>query len=94
MSRTIMNHPFELGQVVITSNASEQLTEVDTMIALARLKIGDWGDCSDDDWQSNNDALLHDERIVSVYHTQKDTKFWIITEHDRSVTTILMPEDY
>ena len=94
MNHIITGIPFELGQVVITANASEQLSSIETTAALGCHKGGDWGDCCDEDWQSNNDALLHNERLFSVYHSQSGVKFWIITERDRSVTTILLPEDY
>ena len=43
---------------------------------------------------SNDWSLENGERILSVYHDRRGTKFWIITERDRSVTTVLLPEDY
>ena len=46
------------------------------------------------DWQLNEDALKHGDRLLSVYHTHDDVKFWIITESDRSATTVLLPSDY
>ena len=54
---------------------------------------GDWGDLDTDDLDANEDALHTDARIFSVYIIQ-DTKFWVITEADRSSTTILLPSEY
>ena len=55
---------------------------------------GDWGDCGDEDWQENELSLREGFRLLSVYHDRNTVKFWIITEADRSATTILLPEDY
>lgn len=83
-----------LGQVVATPNALNTIPAADIHKALTRHRAGDWGECCPDDRQANNDALVHGGRLLSVYHTDDDTKFWIITEADRSSTTVLLPEDY
>lgn len=62
--------------------------------ALSRHKKKDWGDVSMEDWLSNNYALSHGGRLLSAYHTAEGVKFWIITEADRSATTVLLPEEY
>jgi hypothetical protein len=85
---------FPAGQILITTNAREQLSESDVQQALRRHLAGDWGDCEPEDAAANEDALLHGERLLSVYHTSASVKFWIITEADRSATTVLMPDDY
>lgn len=85
---------FDLGQVVITANAKNSLHPEDVPIALTRHHSGDWGDLDQHDQQENAIALLQNLRLFSVYHDRCGTKFYIITEHDRSVTTILLPEDY
>ena len=85
---------FPLGQVVITRNAVTELLPVDVMNALNRHARGDWGDVCEEDGISNELALVEDTRLFSVYHATAGQKFWIITEHDRSITTILLPEDY
>ena len=54
---------------------------------------GDWGDACKEDAKANDLALEEGSRLFSVYFSI-DIKFWIITEHDRSATTILLPEDY
>jgi hypothetical protein len=61
---------------------------------LARYIGGDWGDCGEEDWKSNDEAIKGDGRVLAVYHTAKGEKLWIITEWDRSVTTILLPDEY
>lgn len=55
---------------------------------------GDWGKVCPEDWQSNQDALVNGERILSVYEDRTGREFWIITEACRSATTVLLPEDY
>ena len=56
--------------------------------------VGDWGDLDAEDHQANEDALRHGSHLLSAYQTAAGTKPWIITEADRSITTILLPEDY
>lgn len=85
---------FPSGQILITANAKEQLSESDIQQALRRHLAGDWGNCEPDDAAANEEALLHGERLLSVYHTATAVKFWIITEADRSATTVLLPDDY
>ena len=84
---------FPLGQVVITPNALEKLKSDDILNALNRHVVGDWGDLEEEDRQTNDEALLHGGRLLSAYRSG-DTKFWIITESDRSSTCVLLPEDY
>lgn len=84
---------FELGQTVITSGAG-QLDHSEISVALARHSTGDWGDICEDDAEMNEQSLIHGERLISSYKTSDGTKFWIITERDRSATTILLPSEY
>jgi hypothetical protein len=84
---------FPLGQIVITANATGRLDGVAVHEGLRRHAAGDWGDVYPEDASLNDNALKHGDRLLSVYGTG-EKKFWIITEADRSVTTILMPEDY
>jgi len=84
---------FPLGQVVMTSNAARRLDWPALKDGLRRHALGDWGDLDPQDIQSNEDALKHNHRLLSAYG-KGDRRFWIITEWDRSVTTILLPEDY
>ena len=85
---------FRLGKIVSTPNALSQLTQDDILIGLKRHQGGDWGDLTEDDRQANERALIEGTRLFSVYHSVGGTKFWLITEADRSVTTVLLPEDY
>lgn len=85
---------FQLGQIVATPNLLETIPEDDQMIALNRHAQCDWGEVEEEDRLANNNALQHGERILSVYRSKYGVKFWIITEADRSVTTLLLPEDY
>ncbi len=82
-----------LGQVVITQSALNALSKDAVYAALARHQAGDWGDVCEEDRGLNDEALKEDARILSVYHDGQTT-FWIITEADRSATTVLLPEDY
>ncbi len=56
--------------------------------------VGDWGDVDEHDRAQNERALQEGTRLLSVYRSTGGVKFWIITEADRSVTTVLLPEDY
>ncbi len=61
---------------------------------LLRHLTGDWGELCEEDKQANEAALKYHLRILSAYHLTDGTKIWLITEWDRSVTTILLPEEY
>jgi hypothetical protein len=84
---------FRLGQLVITTNASRGLAFVEVLTALRRHASGDWGDLCPEDTLANNNALQHGGRLFSAYG-QGENRFWVITEADRSVTTVLLPNDY
>lgn len=85
---------FRLGRIVATPNALTNLSEDDILRGIQRHQAGDWGDVGDHDRQANDQALVNGSRLFSVYHSTNDVKFWIITEADRSVTTVLLPQDY
>ena len=85
---------FPSGQIVITTNAQKTLHAEDVQSALARHLRGDWGDCGEEDREENELSLREGFRLLSVYHDRKNVKFWIISEADRSATTILLPDDY
>jgi hypothetical protein len=84
---------FTLGQLAVTANASVRLTTEEVLAALRRHASGDWGDLRPEDSMANAAALRHGGRLFSAYG-QGEHRFWIITEADRSVTTILLPDDY
>jgi hypothetical protein len=85
---------FKLGRIVSTAHALEQLTQADILLGIKRHQAGDWGDASKDDRKKNNLSLEKGFRLWSVYHTTTGVKFWIITEANRSATTVLLPGDY
>ena len=85
---------FPIGKLVITPNALESIEPFEVTAALARHAAGDWGECGREDWRENELSLKEGFRLLSVYHSEKGGKFWVITEADRSATTVLMPEDY
>ncbi len=85
---------FPLGSVYMTPNAMGQLTDDDVLRALARHGQCDWGDVGAEDKASNDAAFAQGARLLSVYLSAGGVRFWIITEWDRSGTTVLMPEDY
>jgi len=85
---------FPFGTLVITSNASGKLDEQDVITALERHGNCDWGDLSPEDLKENELSLQQNFRLLSAYHDRKGVKFWVITEADRSATTVLLPEDY
>ncbi len=85
---------FSLGQIVATPNALSQIPNNEILTALFRHVRGDWGELDPEDRSSNERALKGEGRLFSAYLSAQNVKFWIITEWDRSVTTILLPEDY
>jgi hypothetical protein len=87
---------FALGQTFITPGAQEAIqiagqTEIEF---LRRHMSGDWGDLSTDDIAENEFSLTEGLRLLSSYQTGKGQQLWIITEADRSATTILLPSEY
>ncbi len=88
------NVTFPLGQTVITTNALGTLNPVDVQAALARHASGDWGDLAPEDRDENELSLREGFRLFSAYRDRNQTRFYVITEADRSATTVLLPEDY
>mgnify|MGYP003653668870 CR=1 FL=1 len=89
------NRPIvSLGMVLATTNALSQLPQHEIQYALTRHRSGDWGDCCPADASANDAALQTGYRLLSVYHTADGIKFWVLTVADRSVTNVLLPEDY
>jgi hypothetical protein len=90
----------ELGQVVATPGALAALTRSDIVRALGRHVRGDWGEVCAEDWAANEASLKCGARLFSVYtgavraDGSAGEKFWVITEADRSATTVLLPDEY
>ena len=85
---------FPLGNVSVTANAINQIPRPEIMQALARHVRGDWGELDEHDIAVNERALCEEGRLFSRYISTANVKFYIITEWDRSQTTILLPEEY
>ena len=87
---------FALGQIVATPGALEAMQESGQtpQFFLERHASGDWGQVDSEDWQLNDEAVKEGTRLLSAYTTLKGRKLWVITEWDRSATTILLPEEY
>jgi hypothetical protein len=95
---------FELGRICATPGALETLErhQVNPLLLLGRHMAGDWGDVCPEDAKANEDAIQAGARLFSVYvlppppgvDKASSIKVWIITEADRSVTTLLLPEEY
>ena len=85
---------FLFGRTVATPHALNAIPNDEILDALARHGRGDWGNLDKEDWDANNRALIEGTRLLSSYESKQGIRFWIITEWNRSVTTILLPEDY
>ncbi|MDR0863030.1 MAG: hypothetical protein LBN30_09710 [Oscillospiraceae bacterium] len=86
---------FDTGRIVVTSHAADTLTDADITAGLARHVNCDWGELESEDQAMNNAAVKSGEdRIFSAYKSESGAAFWVITEWDRSYTTVLLPEDY
>jgi hypothetical protein len=87
---------FPLGQIVATPGALEALeaSQQSPDEFLARHARGDWGELSADDVAENEFSLKNGFRLLSSYLTATGQKLWVITEEDRSLTTLLLPDEY
>lgn len=87
---------FKLGQIVATPAALAVLKKVgqEPDEFLTRHANREWGDLDEDDRRENDYGLEHGFRLLSAYRTDAGDRLWIITEADRTVTTLLLPEEY
>ena len=84
----------DLGLIAVTRNAMAQVHRSEACEALARHVVGDWGEIDPDAWKVNEQALEYGRAIVSCYLDRHDRRFLIVTDADRSSTTILLPDEY
>ena len=91
---TVERELFQPGRIVISAKASIKLNIDDVIQAIPRHLSGDWGEVNNTDKLANNFAVKNELRIVSAYKDSDGIKFWIITEADRSCTTVMLSGDY
>jgi hypothetical protein len=84
---------FSLGQIAFSGNVTLRLRTEEVLTALRRHGEADWGDVFPEDAIANDLALEQGGRLFSAYGLGRD-RFWVITEADRSLTTVLLPDDY
>lgn len=85
---------FQLGRLLITARANSDLEAAEVREALRRHQLGDWGELCEEDRAENDASVIEGRRLFSAYTARDGTKFWVITEADRSSTTVLLPDDY
>ena len=94
-----MTVAINLGRLLMTRGVNDLVAEDEAfakfvMCSLTRHRRGDWGDLTDEDIQENELSLKEGYRLLSAYESERLPKIWIITEADRSATTILFPDEY
>ena len=96
LAKALASPKFSPGQIVATPGALAAMEEhlCQPLTLLARHLAGDWGVLPAEDVQLNDEALKSDGRLLSSYPLGGDTRIWVITEWDRSVTTFLLPSEY
>ena len=96
MQQTIRRPLFDLGQLVATPGAlaTLQKTGQNVMEFLSRHIVGDWGELPKEDKDENTLSVEKGLRLLSSYRTTAGDKIWVITEADRSHTTLLLPDEY
>ena len=95
----LINPIFDTGQLVATRGVNDLMAENEDFArfvqeSLNRHVKGDWGNLGDEDKQENELSIKEGFRILSAYEVKVLPKIWIITEADRSATTILFPDEY
>ena len=95
-NKTELVRLFSLGQVVATPGALEAMDQyaINAADLIQRHQSGDWGNVPLSDAEENMRSVEKGWRILSSYTLGNDQAIWIITEADRSVTTLLLPEEY
>lgn len=90
---------FQTGQLVMTCGIADRVAEDEDFARLVDQSLkrhiqGDWGDLKQEDKKENELSLKEGFRLLSAYKHESLPKIWIITEADRSATTVLFPEEY
>lgn len=92
--RPALSPLFPTGGIVMTRGAMASVPMEEAMVAVVFHQHGYWGSVCAEDVDANERALVDGERLLSSYATKLGVKFWVITEADRSSTTVLLPEEY
>lgn len=85
---------FPMGKVVVTRGIIAKVPMEEAVLAIERHGRCDWGDLCEEDRAANHAALRHDDRLLSKYRAPDGTEFYVITEWDRSYTTVLLTDEY
>ena len=93
-AHTVPIAKFKLGRIMVTPNALTSITQEEILVGIQRHQAGDWGDVTPESRVANDHALKAGMRIRSAYLSACGIPFWILTEADRSKSTVLLPQDY
>ena len=85
---------FDSGEIIVTDGAAEKIPPADVQAALRRHLRGDWGEFGPEDRRRNDEILELGGTLASIYTASNGVKFYVLTESDRSVTTVLLPDEY
>jgi len=85
---------FSLGEIHVTSGAAAKLLSQDIDAAVRRHSRGDWGEIRADGQEDNDRRLEHGGTIASIYTSSTGIRFYVLTEADRTVTTVLLPDEF
>ena len=88
----LIEQKVKLGQVVASKGVRACVSETQILLSVLRHALGDWGELEEHDWKANDAALEHGFRLTSVYH-EGGVWFCIVTEQDRSVTNVRLPDE-
>lgn len=94
MTDLLATRRVSLGKLYITPIVTDCVPTDEVSWAVVMHAHCDWGEVSEEDWELNDQALENGGRILSVFESTGATRFWIITEADRSATTVLLPLEY
>jgi len=94
-----MGEKFPMGHLVTTAGVNDRAASDEAFARFVRKSLrrheqGDWGDLSAEDVKENETSLIQGFRLLSAYERTGLPKIWIITEADRSATTVLFPDEY
>ena len=92
--KKVKRNKFHVGRIVATPGVLAAVPTDELISAMKRHLAGDWGVVSAEDQAANDQAVKKGLRILSAYLSKDGTRFWIITEADRSATTFLLPDEY